>query len=148
MRILAPVRLKAQTGAIANPVGKMMRQHSTLVARSLSDLNAEAARTDGEAPGATSSVAWDFSSIAVFPATRIARLIAMQPKLIIGAANDPSEQEADSVADQVMRRPLPGISVSLAPRRTSRQCTACEDEELQRKIAKTVETASGDAPNN
>jgi hypothetical protein len=32
----------------------------------------------------------------------------IQPKLKVGAVNDPQEREADRVADQVMRMPSPG----------------------------------------
>ncbi len=43
-----------------------------------------------------------------------------QPKLKIGASNDRYEQEADRVADQVMRMP-------------ESECTECEDERIQTK---------------
>jgi hypothetical protein len=53
----------------------------------------------------------------------------VQPKLQIGAANDSLEQEADQVADQVMRRPDPaGLRLTAAPI-VSRKCAACEKED-------------------
>jgi len=51
----------------------------------------------------------------------------LQPKLEVGAPNDACEQEADRVAEQVMRMPAPGGSVQ-------RMCSACsEEQEVQRK---------------
>ncbi|HEX3126494.1 MAG TPA: DUF4157 domain-containing protein [Thermoanaerobaculia bacterium] len=56
----------------------------------------------------------------------------IQPKLTLGAPNDPFEKEADRVADQVMRMPEPGEVVQ-------RTCSACakekEEEHVQRKCA-------------
>ena len=70
----------------------------------------------------------------------------VQPKLQIGAVNDPFEAEADRVADQVMRMPEPAVPASPAHSAgpvaiaddvggVQRQCAACrEDEEkLSRK---------------
>jgi hypothetical protein len=53
----------------------------------------------------------------------------IQPKLRIGASDDKYEQEADRVADQVMRMPEPGsLQVQTSPRQIQRLCTVCEDE--------------------
>ena len=65
----------------------------------------------------------------------------IQPKLKIGAPNDKYEQEADRVADQVMRMPAPVQSSSMnnAPisniNKIQRKCVGCakEDELLQKK---------------
>jgi hypothetical protein len=40
--------------------------------------------------------------------------IALQRKLAIGAVDDPLEREADRVAEQVMRRPAPGVAAAPA----------------------------------
>ena len=48
----------------------------------------------------------------------------IQLKLEIGQPGDQYEQEADSVADQVMRMSEPAVQ---------RKCAACEEEELQKK---------------
>lgn len=62
---------------------------------------------------------------------------SMQPKLAIGQPNDHYEQEADHVAEQVMRMAEPG-SIALhsiepvAPLSIQRICTECE-KELQRR---------------
>jgi hypothetical protein len=59
-----------------------------------------------------------------------------QPKLTVGSADDPLEDEADKVADKVMRMQIPEpINFSLSKNTVSRKCTECEEEEkkLQRK---------------
>ncbi len=56
----------------------------------------------------------------------------IQPKLAIGQPNDKYEQEADAMADQVMRMPNTTIQ---------RKCTSCEKEE-------TVQTKSIDSSEN
>ena len=64
---------------------------------------------------------------------------AIQTKLSISAPGDMYEQEADRVADQVMRMPDPSLersSINSTPIRAlslPRKCATCEDEELQRK---------------
>ena len=63
----------------------------------------------------------------------------VQPKLKIGAVDDPAEVEADRVADQVMRMPAPAndsaqISTKANPSDINRKCTDCGDEDkIQRK---------------
>src|ERR1041385_1630358 len=61
-----------------------------------------------------------------------------QPKLTINAPNDIYEQEADAVADKVMRMPDKSFvntptffKPALIP--VQRKCAACEEEELDRK---------------
>ena len=66
------------------------------------------------------------------------RLSAMpprvQPKLAIGAVNDPLEHEADQVADRVMRMAAPSAPITGGPTQLSRRCAACEEaEQVQRK---------------
>src|SRR6185295_16965699 len=51
----------------------------------------------------------------------------VQAKLTVSQPDDPFEQEADRVADRVMRMDAPGVTVQ-------RMCAGCEEEEeLQRK---------------
>ena len=62
----------------------------------------------------------------------------VQPKLKIGAVNDPAEVEADRVADQVMRMPTPAndstaISTQAKSSDVNRKCTDCGDEEKVRR---------------
>ncbi|HLF64402.1 MAG TPA: DUF4157 domain-containing protein, partial [Saprospiraceae bacterium] len=57
-----------------------------------------------------------------------------QPKLTINTPGDKYEQEADAVADQVMRMPQNSHQVDvISPMHIQRKCKACEEEELQRK---------------
>jgi len=63
----------------------------------------------------------------------------IQPKLKVGATNDPAEAEADRVADEVMRMPepetdfgSPAISSEADATQVRRLCVDCE-EELARK---------------
>ncbi|WP_299222282.1 DUF4157 domain-containing protein [uncultured Aquimarina sp.] len=58
----------------------------------------------------------------------------IQPKLKIGHPNDRFEQEADQVADHVMRMPVTQIPS------VQRKCEACEEEELQIKSLETAIT--------
>jgi len=67
-----------------------------------------------------------------------ARVPFFQPKLTINTPGDPFEQEADAIADQVMRMPVhQGSFISLKPLPVStilRKCAHCEEEEkMQRK---------------
>jgi hypothetical protein len=73
----------------------------------------------------------------------------LQPKLEIGAVDDPLEREADMVADKVMRMPDPALTLSSAPPQVSRKCAACEEEDkkkLQMKPAAADLAAGGEAP--
>ena len=64
----------------------------------------------------------------------------IQPKLAIGLPNDSFEQEADRVADQVLRitdRPSgdqPVAVSSLEDSTAQRKCAACEEEEKKKKL--------------
>ena len=60
------------------------------------------------------------------------RLPVVQAKLEIGAPNDRFEQEAELVAEQVMRMPDPAIGTRSAPLGVQRLCAECE-EEVQRQ---------------
>lgn len=71
----------------------------------------------------------------------------VQPKLKIGAVNDPAEVEADRVADQVMRMSAPvaaaapeapppnpnGPSINGGAPIVQRKCTSCDDDKVKRK---------------
>ena len=69
----------------------------------------------------------------------------LQAKLQVGAVNDPLEQEADRIADQVLRMPAAAISGAAAPAQISRRCEECEEENLQREPA-TRNAATREAP--
>lgn len=82
---------------------------------------------------------------------------AVQTKLTVNQPGDRYEQEADAVADQVMRKPSSDsadISAAPAPLVSTiqRKCEACEQEELQRKEegseedGKIMTKLAGDVP--
>jgi hypothetical protein len=105
---------------------------------------------------ACSGTSWDFSLIPIYPPERgvaadrpsvSAAPPPIQPKLEIGAVDDPLEHEADRVADHVMRMPDRGVAVSSAPAQASRQCAPCgEDDELQMKPAAGIAAKSIEIP--
>src|SRR5690349_5508206 len=74
----------------------------------------------------------------------------MQKKLEVGPVGDRLEQEADRVADSVMRMPSPAMPIAAAPLQISRKCAVCEredkDERLQKKSAGLAETSIGAVP--
>jgi hypothetical protein len=87
------------------------------------------------APG----LSWDFGKTPLFPPELASRSQGLsprptiiQPKLVVGPANDPLEHEADRIADQVMRMPDPVdgvLAVNEVPRtRVQRACAACDEE--------------------
>ena len=65
----------------------------------------EAPAHDIRAPSASDAPAWNFSAIPVSRASG-----SLQPKLEVGAVNDPLEREADRIADRI------GMSIQ-SPRR-------------------------------
>jgi hypothetical protein len=69
---------------------------------------------------------WSFAGISISVPAAAPRL---QPKLTLGAVNDPLEREADRVAEQIMRMPSALPSLSGAPRNVSRKCATCAEEE-------------------
>jgi hypothetical protein len=74
---------------------------------------------------------------------------AIQPKLVVNEPGDAYEQEADRVADQVMRMPAPELSIAAGPPQLSRKCDGCEEEDkkkLQMKSAGASEAAASEAP--
>lgn len=63
---------------------------------------------------------------------RLIKSVALQTKLRIGQPNDIYEQEADRVAEQVMRMPEPQ-AVSSGTLSIQRTCPRCEEEKLRRQ---------------
>ncbi|MCO4294463.1 DUF4157 domain-containing protein [Solitalea sp. MAHUQ-68] len=60
--------------------------------------------------------------------------VIVQPKLTIGAVDDPYEHEADAMAEKVMRMPDPEtIQPPTIQPVIQKKCAACEEEELHRK---------------
>jgi LysM repeat protein len=70
-----------------------------------------------------------------------------QPKLTVNQPNDPYEQEADAVADQVMRMrdgDTPVVQRMFAPS-IQRACAHCEEKQKEQEGVQRKETGSGDA---
>jgi Domain of unknown function (DUF4157) len=67
---------------------------------------------------------------------RLNNTIIIQPKLSVGAVDDPFEREADAMADRVMRMPETSF--------IQRKCAACEHEEekIHRKITPFIQKQS------
>ena len=92
------------------------------------------------------SASWDFGKLPIFspdrlswfqtrsPLAELPMRGVIQPKLVVGAIDDPLEREADAVADQVMRMPDPALSITHAPPQINRKCAACEEEENVQKL--------------
>ena len=68
---------------------------------------------------------------------------AIQAKLVVGQANDPLEQEADRVAEHLMRMPDPEHSRASGPARVDHKCASCKG---QRKGLGRAETIPEEAP--
>ncbi len=144
--MFAPPVARTQTKRAAGPAAKPARQARFLP----STIRTQAApRPFPQRTGAS----WDFSKMSLLPPERANRFRGssprpgiIQPKLIVGQADDPLEHEADRVADQVMRAPDPELAFGAAAPQISRKCAACEKEEqttLQTKRAGPTEAAAG-----
>jgi hypothetical protein len=106
---------------------------------------------------ATPGVSWDFRKIPVFPPDQTGRplpscplsttplLGVIQAKLVVGPVDDPLEHEADRVADQMVRMPVPGVSTAAGPTQLSRKCTACEEERRSLQTNRTGPQTTADA---
>jgi hypothetical protein len=90
------------------------------------------------------SVSWDLGKVPVFALHRASRPRAasppLQPKLVIGAVNDPLEHEADRAAEAVLAD-APAPASSPAPGLVQRKCAACEAEE-EETARRAVENGS------
>ncbi len=75
-----------------------------------------------------------------------ALLRRLQPKLSIGAVDDPLEHEADAVAEKVMRMPDAAVSASVSPLRISRKCAACEEDDTLHTKRVDRDIAGREAP--
>jgi hypothetical protein len=116
----------------------------------------EAAPENVTAREALRGPGWDLSKLPVFAPDRANRPQArsslsppplpsiIQPKLVVGEANDPLEHEANRIADQVMRMPDHDVSMTGAPPQISRKCAACEEEEQHHLQTKRQKSASFD----
>ena len=119
------------------------------------DISPESLSAEGESRG----LAWDFSKVPLFPPKRMSgefqspsqfpapRLPEpIQTKLKVGSVDDPLEDEADRVVEQVMRMPSPESALTSAAPQVSRKCAECEEEVKLYKKGATAEAAVGEAP--
>jgi hypothetical protein len=74
----------------------------------------------------------------------VRRPIALQPKLAVGAVDDPLEHEAERVADHVMRMPSSAFPITPDAAQISRKCDVCEEETA---TLRTKGAAASEAPN-
>jgi len=77
------------------------------------DWDADESRRDAPSPSVAAGASNAGHDIAAVPISRSAPALP-QPRLEIGAVDDPAEMEADSAADQVVRRSGPPASASAA----------------------------------
>lgn len=159
--MFAPPVARAQTNKAACSTTKKSPSRLLLTSRPFDggmEQEADPAGLTAQAP--RPGLSWNFSKIPLLPPDSASRRhtpppveahrpIAVQPRLVVGRIDDPTEREADIVADQVMRMPDAALSVSSGPPLISRKCAACEDEErrqLQTKTPAATIAASGEAP--
>ncbi len=95
-------------------------------------------RTGGAAPVGNQAMLRRLSAVAP----------RVQPKLDIGAVDDPLEREADAVAAAVMGMAAPPARLTGATPQVSRQCAGCEEEDktLRAKPVASPGLAAGVAP--
>jgi hypothetical protein len=110
------------------------------------------------ARGTRPGVSWDFSKIPLFPPELASRSQGsspqpgiIQPKFVVGQANDPLEHEADRVANAVMRMPNPGSSFASTAPQIGRIVSSGEREDkeaqnLQMKPAATSRPQANETP--
>ena len=134
----------------------MSRVHTNASAREAGNHNPglQAPARRGPSPDARWAPAphfpWSFSQIAMFPPTQPGAP-RIQPKLKIGSISDPLEQEADRLAEQVMRIP-DGAAAREGnagaghdhPAIVRRLCRECEEEQDEEKVRR--KPAPGLAP--
>jgi hypothetical protein len=152
--MFAPRVATTQTRGDAGSTGRFGQRSSRQAGNERGgDDEREIVRENLTEPATPRRLAWDFGKIPLFPPDRTSRTQAplpgvIQPKLAVGAVNDPLEHEADRIADQVMRMPAPDLAVSAAPPQVSRKCAECEEEEqkVQRKEAGAPALSLSEAP--
>jgi uncharacterized protein DUF4157 len=84
-----------------------------------------------------SGARWDLTGVPAFPRA--------QPRLRIGAANDPAEREADRIADGVMAGPV-AAPTARAAAGINRKCMGCgEEEEAKPPVLRKADGAAAAA---
>lgn len=113
------------------PTGPMQAQRNASLTAHRSDARSLQATPwiDARAPATVPGAAYNFGNILLCPRQDTIRAREssprpgiMQLKLLVGRASDPLEQEAEHVADQMMRVPSRHHALSSAPEELSREC--------------------------
>ncbi len=88
-------------------------------------------------PRGAGKLTWDLCKTAVFA-----------PNLAIGRVDDPLEEEADRIAEEITAVVYPKNAIAAAPLQLSRTCADCaeKDERLQKKAAPLSEPTAEYAP--
>jgi hypothetical protein len=76
----------------------------------------------------------------------ILRSLTFQPKLTIGQPNDKYEQEADRVADEVMRMPEPGVQRQVEPEEEEEEEETLQPKPLVSQITPLVQVQRQEEP--
>src|SRR5690349_7086375 len=139
--------LAARRARSSAPMPARMRQPLPAVRAKRADPAVRPHPSEGAAGAAT----WDFAHVPAsppgrrmatgwLPSTAMSVPPVIQPKLKVGAIDDPLEHEADRVADRVMRMTGPVPSLSDAPPALHRKCAACaaDDRETLRRAGGTA----------
>lgn len=116
--------------ALANSTRNNSNETSKLVGNIHSDKDT-ANKQEGDKSCINSELIFDMSQTSILPSS----YDSIQPKLTINQPNDEYEQEADRVADRVMRMSENIVgNISFGDEAIQRKCTACEKEEDEEKI--------------
>jgi hypothetical protein len=160
--MLAPKVPKAQSKAPEGPASKLAIPHSAFAPRPITGAsrglplflqrtidNEATMRLLAQPTRNTTASERQSHDKAPAPAGASLRPGNLQPKLAVGAVNDPLEHEADRVADQVMRMPDdPVTMLKAAQPQLRRKCAVCETEpeKLQSKSSSFARTDIVEAP--
>jgi hypothetical protein len=130
--MFAPLVARAHTKETANPTNKSIPRRARPVTQQFSDRDREATR----------AIAWDFSTIPIFPPDRSNRSPnGIRPSLPLAY----EEQEADRLADQAMRMSDP-VNPELTSGEGLVQHSSAGEEEMQLSPARSLTSASVDLP--
>jgi Domain of unknown function (DUF4157) len=127
--MFAPRTTRAQAKVTENASGKPALRHaipavrhfagSTVGQATIGQAEVVAAPDHAAVPGRS----WNFSKVSVFPPPPN----DVRTELAVGRVDDPLEQEANRVADQVIRTPDTALSITAASARPSRKHSAGEE---------------------
>ena len=118
-----PRRVQFRQSPEVNSILHLQRSIGNQAVQRFLQVNTEGLEVESSTT-ATTRLAHDFSRIPVYSGT----LRSIQPKLMINAPGDQYEQEADRVADQVMRNPEPKLQFTCA---CGGGCPKCQSQPVQ-----------------